>query len=305
MRLSDFDDWARQHHGLITLGASGLSVDAWRRAIRAGSLIEVHRCVARLPGAPTDQRQGIHAAVLAAGGQAMASHQSAAMLWNLIEPAAALVHLTVPERNRRPRLAGVVLHRPTDRQRLTPQRRHGIRCTDPLRTLCDLGADDPLLVEPAVGVALSRRLLNLDALTAAAVQHSHRGRPGIPALRAAIDEWEIDHRPADSVLEAVFAKLVQRHQLPSTTFHERIAGWEIDFRFAGTAVLVECDGWSTHGLDRTQFERDRLKDSDLTNAGWQMLRFSYRSIVNDPGGTAVRIRRALARWKHLEVPDAR
>jgi very-short-patch-repair endonuclease len=68
---------------------------------------------------------------------------------------------------------------------------------------------------------------------------------------------------------------------------------------------VECDGWSTHGLDRTQFERDRLKDSDLTNAGWQMLRFSYRSIVNDPGGTAVRIRRALARWKHLEVPDAR
>ena len=142
-------------------------------------------------------------------------------------------------------------------------------------------------------------------LRSAAAQHSHRGRPGIPALRAAIDEWEIDHRPADSVLEAVFAKLVQRHQLPSTTFHERIAGWEIDFRFAGTAVLVECDGWSTHGLDRTQFERDRLKDSDLTNAGWQMLRFSYRSIVNDPGGTAVRIRRALARWKHLEVPDAR
>jgi very-short-patch-repair endonuclease len=304
MRLSDFDDWARQHHGLITLRASGLTIDAWRRAVRAGSLIEVHRHVARLPGTPTHQQQEIHAAVLATGGLAMASHQSAAVLWNLIEPTDALTHLTVPERNRRPRLAGVVVHRPTDRQQLTPQRRHGIRCTDPLRTLCDLGADDPSLVEPAVGAALSRRLLDLDALTAAVVQHSRRGRPGIPALRAAIDAWAIDHRPADSVLEVVFVELVRRHRLPPITFHERIAGWEVDFRFAGTAVLVECDGWSTHGLDRDQFERDRRKDNDLANAGWQVLRFSYRSIVNDPSGTAHRIRRALERWQHLDVPAA-
>lgn len=304
MRLSDFDNWARQHHGLITVSASGLSNDAWRRAVHAGSLIQVHRGVARLPGTPTDLRQAVHAAVLAAGGRAMASHQSAALLWNLIEPADALVHITAPERNRRPRLAGVVLHRPTDRQQLTPQRRYGIRCTDPLRTLCDLGADDASLVEPAVGAALSRRLLSLDALTAAVVQHSCRGRPGIPALRAAIDEWAIDHRPADSVLEADFARLVRRHRLPPTTFHERIAGWEVDFRFTSTAVLVECDGWSTHGLNRDQFERDRHKDSDLVNAGWQVLRFSYRSIVNDPDGTAGRIRRALARWEHLDVPDA-
>jgi very-short-patch-repair endonuclease len=304
MRLSNFDQWARQHHGLLTLLASGLSNDAWHRAVRSGSLIELHRHVARFPGTKPDQTQRIHAAVLAAGDGTMASHQSAAALWHLLEPDDGLVHIIITDRNRRPTLDGVMVHRPTDRQRLQPQRRHNIRCTDPLRTLCDLGAEQSALVSPAVGAALTARLVDIDALTSAAVAHSKRGRPGTAALRSAIDDWAIDHRPADSVLELVFAELVQRHHLPSVAFHERICGWEVDFRFVGTSLLVECDGWGTHGLDRDQFERDRKKDSDLSNAGWQVLRFTYRAVVNEAADTAQRIRRALTRWGHLDVPDA-
>lgn len=304
MRLSDFDQWAQRHHGLITLGASGLSNAAWHRALRSGTLIELHRHVARLPGTTHDHMQRIHAAVLAAGAGAMASHLSAAALWNLIDTADDLVHVVITDRNRRPMLDGVIVHRPSDHRRLQPQRRDNIRCTDPLRTLCDLGAERPSLVGPAVGAALAARLVDLDALTAAVATLGRRGRPGTPALRTAIDDWAIDHRPADSTLELVFADLVRRYRLPPVSFHERICGWEIDFRFIGTPLLVECDGWGTHGLDRDQFERDRRKDSDLSSAGWQVLRFSYRAIVNEPSDTGRRIRRALERWSSIDAPDA-
>lgn len=304
MRLSDFDEWACEHHGLLTYAESGLSNDAWHRALRSGSLIGLHRHVARLPGSPDTPIQRIHAAVLAAGRGAMASHQSAAALWNLVCPDNNYVDVIVTDRARRPNLDGVIIHRPTDHRQLQPQRRERIRCTNPLRTLCDLGAERPALVGPAVGAALSAQLVDLDALTSTSLMHSRQGRPGTRWLRSAIDEWAIDHRPADSVLEVVFNDLVHRHRLPPVAFHEQISGWEVDFRFAGTAVLVECDGWSSHGLDRHQFELDRRKDSDLGNAGWQVLRFTYRAIVNNPSDTAFRIRRSLERWSDLPVPDA-
>ena len=187
MRLSDFDTWAQHHHGLITLHASGLDSDAWRRAVRAGSLIELHRHVARLPGAPNTPIQRLHAAVLAAGTGAAASHRSAAMLWGVIPfDIGGGIHITMAIRARHPRLSNVVIHRPTDQQRLSPQLRQGIACTDAVRTLCDLGADDPALVQLAVAAALAKGVTDLDTLTVAAAEHARRGRGGIPALRSAL-----------------------------------------------------------------------------------------------------------------------
>ena len=80
------------------------------------------------------------------------------------------------------------------------------------------------------------------------IAHSIQGRAGVTALRDAIDEWSIDSRPADSVLEPAMRKLVQRHGLPDIEFHPTIEGREVDFRFTGTPVIVECDGWAYHGL---------------------------------------------------------
>ncbi len=187
MRLSDLDNWAQHHHGLITLHASGFTNDTWRRAIGTGSLIELHRHVARLPGSPATPIQRIQAAVLAAGRGASASHRSAAVLWGIVPPdLGGHIHITMSARSRHPRLAGVVIHRPTDRQRLDPLHRHGIECTDVIRTLCDLGADDIALVRPAVAAALIRHLVDVETLTRAVTEHSRPGRGGIPALRSAV-----------------------------------------------------------------------------------------------------------------------
>jgi hypothetical protein len=58
-----------------------MSRSAWYRAIGAGTLIQIHPLVARLPGTPDTPEQRIIAGVAAVGGRALASHRSAARLW--------------------------------------------------------------------------------------------------------------------------------------------------------------------------------------------------------------------------------
>ena len=304
MRLSAFDDWARGHHGLITLDASGLSRSAWYRAIDSGTIEQVHPFVARLPGTAMTPEQRIAAAVLAIGHGALASHRSAIRLWGVARPDNDPVDLITPGSRRDDRLDGVVIHETGDLKRLRPQRRYGIGCTNILRTLVDLGAVDASGVSEAVGHALATKLVHLPALESTLADHAGQGRRGVVALRQAIDAWSIDAKPADSTLEAAMARLVQRYHLPEVVFHPVIEGWEVDFQVIGSPVILECDGWAFHGLDRTTFERDRIRDAQLIAAGWIVVRFTYRSITSTPGRTAQRIRDAVARWSDFPAPDA-
>jgi very-short-patch-repair endonuclease len=304
MRPSEFDDWARAHHGIITLEQSGLSRSAWYRALDAGTLIPMHPHVARLPGTPDTPEQRIIAGVAAVGPQGLASHRSAARLWGVPRPDDDPVDVIDARDGTQAALDGVVVHRPVDRVRLIPLRRFEIRCTNVLRTLADLGAVDPDGVLSAVGHVLAVRLATLDALDTAARDHAARGRAGVPALREAIAHWAIDGKPADSMLEAAMARLVRRHGLAPVEFHPVIEGHEVDFRVTGTPILLECDGWMHHGLDRRGFERDRVRDADLVAAGWVVIRFTYRAITVQPNSVARRIRAATQRWTAAPSPDA-
>jgi very-short-patch-repair endonuclease len=302
---STFDDWARRHHGLITFEASGLSRAAWYRAIEAGKLLQIHPYVAQLPGTEPSPRQRIAAAVLAIGDGTLASHRSAAQLWGVERPPHDPVDVLCPRVRHGARLSGVVIHHTTDSAHLTPQRRFGVRCTNILRTLVDLGAVDASGVSGAVGHALATRRVDLPALEATVMMHGRSGRSGVQALRRAIDDWSIDAKPADSTLENAMRRLVQRYRLPLVEFHPRIAGCEVDFRVTGTVVILECDGWAYHGLIRSTFERDRDRDAHLTSLGWVVVRFTYRSITAAPAKTARRITETIDRWSHVRPPDAR
>jgi very-short-patch-repair endonuclease len=304
MRLSEFDDWARAHHGIITLESSGLSRDAWYRALRAGTIEQLHPHVARLHGTPDTPEQRIIAAVSAVGAGSLASHRSAARLWGIPRPDDDPVDVLLASQRRDVALEGVVLHRPRDLRRLTPQRRYGIRCTNIIRTLLDLGAVDPSALHGAVGHAITTNLVSLDALEIAAAEHARPGRAGVVAVRDAIAEWSIDDKPVDSVLETAFARLARRYGLPELDFHPVIEGFEVDFRVRETPVLIECDGWTYHGRERRHFERDRERDGRLIAAGWVVLRFTYRAIITRPSATAQRIHRAVNQWSGAPAPDA-
>ncbi len=303
MRLLDVDALACSQHGLITQTTSGLSKAAWHRAVNAGQIEQLHPRVARLAGTARTPEQGIAAAVFAAGPGALASHRSAARLWGVPRPDQDPIDVIVAD-GRRPRLDGVVVHRPRDRDDLRPQRRSGIACTNVLRMVCDLGAVDAIAVSTAIGHVLATEQANLDALEAVARRHGRRGRHGVVALRRAIDEWSIDSKPADSILETAMAALIKRYTLPPVVFHPVIEGREVDFRVCGTPIILECDGWAHHGADRAGFERDRERDADLIAAGWIIVRFTYRAITSTPTLIAARIERTYSRWACVAPPDA-
>ena len=84
--------------------------------------------------------------------------------------------------------------------------------------------------------------------------------------------------------------------LPRAEFHATVGGYEVDFWIIGSAVIIECDGWSAHGADHDQFEFDRVRDADLLAKGIVTLRVTWRQLVRTPRAVAGRIRATLAQW---------
>ncbi|MDP2292370.1 MAG: DUF559 domain-containing protein, partial [Actinomycetota bacterium] len=115
--------------------------------------------------------------------------------------------------------------------------------------------------------------------------------------RTALESWLGEELPPDSKLEAEMARLIAIHRLPPVQFHAIVIGFEVDFLVIGTNVVLECDGWSTHGLDRDQFEFDRMRDGELVAAGYQPVHFTWKMLTKTPDAVADRIRRAVDRWR--------
>ncbi len=299
MDLRALEPFAMEHHGVVTRDAcirAGISSASWYRAHRDGMLEPLHRNVARMVGTPRTRQQAVCAAVLAAGRGALASHRSAAFLWGIPRPDVDPVDVLLPDRARRASLSPVVVHRPSDLGDLNPVRRQGIPVTNVLRTLCDLGAVDARSVNAAVGHVVTTGLASPASLRQALERHARRGRAGVVALRDALDDWVIDGKPVDSVLEPAMHRLLRRHRLPPAEFHAVICGYEVDFWLIGTPVVLECDGWTWHGRQRSVFERDKVRDAELAASGYIVVRFTFRQIMRHPGREAERIRQVVHRW---------
>jgi very-short-patch-repair endonuclease len=296
VELMNFDRYARRHRGLLPFDESGLSRRQWNAAVAAHEVDLEFRNVVRFYGAPSSSEQRIEAAVLAAGPDAMASHRSATSLWGGTRPAADPVDIILPNRSRRARLAGVVIHRPRDLQQLRPIWRQGIATTDPLRTLLDLGAVDAAGVDDALARFVINGYVTPKAVRAAVVRHSEHGRHGIVALRSALERWSLGDKPADSDLESLMGEILATFRLPNAEFHARIGGYEVDFWIVDSNVVIECDGWESHGIDRNQFEFDRVRDADLTAKGFITMRVTWRQMIGNPRAVARRIEATLAQW---------
>jgi very-short-patch-repair endonuclease len=293
------DSFTLDHHGLLTRRAAadrGMSRATWFRAVADGRLEVVHPGVARLLGTARTREQAICAAVLATSPGSLASHRSAAYLWGIPRPDDDPVEIIVMRRTRTPELDGVIVHRPRDLKDLKRVLKENIPTTNVLRLLCDLGAVDPSSVSAAVGHVITSRLASPVALRRAIDRHSRRGRHGVPAFRHALEEWVIDGRPVDSVLETAMSRLLRNNGLPPAEFHARIAGYEVDFWIVGTPVVLECDGWEFHAKTRRQQEADAARDADLAAAGYLTIRFAFRPIMRRPAALVRRIRNVLRQW---------
>jgi very-short-patch-repair endonuclease len=301
MDMQRLDLFALDHHGLVTRAAAercGVSKPTWFRWLATDRLIEVHPGVARLPGSPDTREQRIAAAVLAASPGVMASHRSAAFLWGVPRPEEDPVDLIAVSRTRGLALDGVVIHRPRDHKDLSPVLRANIPTCNILRWCCDLGqVEDRSGVRVGVLYIVTSGIVSPRALRTACDVHTRRGRHGVPAFRDALDEFILDNKPVDSILESTMHEVQQRFGLPPLEFHAKVCGYEVDFLVIGTPVVLECDGWDSHGRHRPLFERDRERTATLVAAGHPVVPFTWRKLTRQPEWVANKVRAAVDQWR--------
>jgi very-short-patch-repair endonuclease len=87
---------------------------------------------------------------------------------------------------------------------------------------------------------------------------------------------------------------LRRADLPAPRVNAYVLGHRVDFHWPEHRLVVETDGWRTHGR-RSRFESDRARDAHLHAAGWIVLRFIRRQVVDETLLVAVRIAQVLAR----------
>jgi very-short-patch-repair endonuclease len=289
---------ARNQHGLIAKRQArqlGMSRSAIEHRLRRGSWGVVTAGVYRLPGAPNTPRQRAMAAVLAAGPGALLTHESAGALHGIpgfeLEPPV----VTVARHGRRS-LAGVRLE-----QSLAIPTHHvtvvdGVPCTTLARTLFDLCGRRKKWgrAARAMDTALAKRWVTKATLWRVLIDLAEHGRDGTVMFRALLQQRAGDYVPPASELERLFIGVVRKHGLPEPDRQVDLGdedGWigRVDFLFRDKRVIVEVDGGAFHDglVDR---QHDEQRDVRLLAAGWSVLRFRWRDVVDHPHDVARSIR---------------
>jgi very-short-patch-repair endonuclease len=231
------------------------------------------------------------AAVLACGDGAVLSHWSAAGAWALRRNGRDAIDVTVGPGGRAPR-TGISVHRSTT---LTPEQaltRGGLPITTPGRTVLDLAAAGvtELQLEELLDRA-ERLLFGFDDLHA--VLAAHPRRPGAPALRALLSEYDPGATATRSEMERRFLRLCDRHGIARPRVNGIVEGFEVDFTWRRQRLVVEVDGYAFHS-SRTAFETDRARDVRLVLSGFRVLRFTWRQLTRRGSDVAKGLRHALS-----------
>lgn len=171
--------------------------------------------------------------------------------------------------------------------------RQGIPVTTVPRTLLDLAAvASERQLRRAANQAARAGWLNPRVI--AELLDRHRGRPGIAAFRAVTAAVNPQTRRTRSDLEVLFLNGCAKHGLPKPVSNAEIEGFEVDFHFPGTTLLVELDSYEYHRTPH-EFDKDRRRDAHLKRKGYEVLRVSEMWLDSDPRGVADTVRDLLGR----------
>ena len=282
---------AGRQHGVVArvqLGRIGLGRGAIEWRLARGRLHRMHFGVYAV-GHPVVTREGRWmAAVLAGGPDATLSHQAAAALWD-IRRVAHQPEISCPRYLERPGIRAYRRRVPADEVTVED----GIPVTTPTRTLFDLAGVVPLAqLRRAVKEADIRRLWG--RLSLGDLLERHPRRRGAAAIRAVIGTP--DRGVTRNDVEEALAALARRARLPSPLFNTPLKLGprfiEPDCMWPEQRVIVEVDGWETHGT-RDSFESDRARDRALTATGWRVIRVTWRQLRDEPERIARDVRALL------------
>jgi very-short-patch-repair endonuclease len=293
-----------RQHGVVSrrqmlgLGLSDDVIDAW---VRDGRIFRVQRSVYSLGHAYLDAQGRIHAAVLACGPGAVASHRSAAYLLRIGERAPLVVDVIAPGQRGRG-IDGIRFHAAPYPARHELVLVDGIPCTTVARTIVDLaGTYGETELADTVERAAAARLLDVAAIDA--VLASGPKRRGAPCLRRVLDDWRPVAETARfatfrSLFEAKLLPLVAAAGLPLPRFNapvrtaERVL--EVDLLWEPERLVLEADSRKHHGIE-VAFERDHRRTRELIAADYRVLPVTWREVERDAPAVLAVVRQELAR----------
>jgi len=284
---------------LVDAGLSEAMID---RRVARQLLVRRADSVYSFAGSPGSPRQDLVVQALSVDVNAAVSHDSAAHSWGMIQRAPRKPHVLVRRWNREHRSACIV-HESLDFEQVDRVWTAGVPLTTPARTVVDLGASSPWLVERALSTGLRLELFDVDEVAAFVRRVARRGRSGVGVVRPYLAMHRAAGGRTESFLEDRFVWILHARQipLPRTQFEVRddrgrFIG-RVDFAYPEHRVLIELDGHSYHS-DIETFQRDREKQNRTQELGWRMLRFTWHDVVREPDRTAATV----AHWIGLAWP---
>jgi hypothetical protein len=297
----EIETLAAEQHGLIA-HAQAIGLGATKEAIRhrreSGRWV-VHRpSVYRLPGTPGGPRVDLHAAVLAAGGNAVASHLAAAALHAIPGFPEDRLEVSVTA-VASPEVFGAVVHRKALLPPAHVTQVDNIPVTTAARTLFDLAATiHPLRAERALDNCLARAIVALPAVKQVFDDLAKRGRTGTALMRELLQARGPGYVAPASDLESCFLRLVEDAGLPLPERELDVGDahtWmgRVEFVYPRARLLVEIDS-RLHHSSLLDLEADKARDNRLMAAGWRVLRVSAPMLRQRPDGVANLVESALA-----------
>jgi very-short-patch-repair endonuclease len=168
----------------------------------------------------------------------------------------------------------------------------GVRMTSPLRTAWDLARR--LSLEEAV-VAVDA-LARVGGFVPDDLLARRRDQPGARGVRGLDEVVALSDPRAESPPETRLRVLLRRAGLPAPEVQYRVEDEHgfvvarVDLAYPAAKLAIEYDG-STH-FDRRQTDRDRDRDLELGDLGWDTMRFGSVDLETGPQ-TARRVTRRL------------
>jgi len=297
--VAPLDELVQRQHGLVTT-AQALKIlgpSRKQRWVAERRIISVQPGVFRMAGSQETWHQALMAAALSA--DTVISHRSAAELWGLIQPA-GYVELSVrPPQHPRLRPPAIA-HRIIDLHPDLAVEREGMRVTDPVRTVIDLGLVLPTwAVKDALSRGITTKLFDVDLVQQLRDALGRPGRNGTGTMRKILEERLLSGGTEESLLERRFLDLVRRHGLPPVAVQHEV--WNagrfvarIDACYPDRKLAIEVDGFAHHSSPDA-FQRDRERQNRLVALGWTVLRFTWHDIVHRPAEVARAILEAINR----------
>jgi Transcriptional regulator, AbiEi antitoxin/Protein of unknown function (DUF559) len=291
-------EYARANGGVVTRGealAIGISKTTLARRANAGILRRIERGVFMLAGTEHEHDSILEAACRKL--EAVVSHESAGRLHQFDGLPWIMPTVTVPHR-RTYIFEGVVVHQSTDISDDQLVLINRLPVTNPERTIIDLAASvSERRIDWILDRALSSGSVDLERLALLFADIGRRGKPGTTSIRKLLEKRGQEYVPPDTVLEQRLLAIIENADLPRPT-PQFTPTWlaptngRVDLAYEDHRLIIEGDSRKWHLLMKS-FETDRQRDNQAQLAGWRILRYTWRQIVDEPEMITSSIGRAL------------